>query len=259
MFATPAARLTSTMSLVVVLGLVMAACAGSPSKSAEASGGASGTPSTATGGTVHIGWGGAPDSLNPGNGLLEESYILYELVYDTPIGLNGDGKFVPELATDWSQSADGLTWTMHLVNNAKFHDGTPLTSALTRTGASHLQQIVRQDLADIGPGSDFAFNVALGLQLLEGNDHSGARKFVFPGQIASGRQPSAGQDSSFEDRRAQFVVEPAVERDSGERRGKTQGQRSGLFGQRRSSVVWPLVFGLWRYLMAFVLILANDQ
>jgi peptide/nickel transport system substrate-binding protein len=117
------------MSLVVVLGLVMAACTGSPNQSAKASGGASGTPSTATGGTVHIGWGGAPDSLNPGNGLLEESYILYELVYDTPVGLDGDGKFVPELATDWSQSGDGLTWTMHLVDNAKFHDGTPLTSA----------------------------------------------------------------------------------------------------------------------------------
>ena len=77
---------------------------------------------------MKIGWGGSPDSLNPGNGLLEESYILYELVYDTPIGIDGNGTWVPELATDWSQSDDGLTWTMHLVDNATFHDGTPLTS-----------------------------------------------------------------------------------------------------------------------------------
>ena len=92
------------------------------------SGGPSGSASTATGGTVNIGWAGAPDSLNPGNGLLEESYILYELVYDTPIGLDGEGNFVPELATHWTSSEDGLTWTMKLVDNAKFHDGTPLTS-----------------------------------------------------------------------------------------------------------------------------------
>ena len=124
--ASPAARFTSMTSLIVVLGLVMAACtpgSSSPGESAGASG-----SSTATGGTLHVGWGGSPDSLNPGDGLLEESYILYELVYDTPIGLDGDGKFVPELATDWSPSEDGLTWTMHLVDNAKFHGGTPLTS-----------------------------------------------------------------------------------------------------------------------------------
>lgn len=128
--ASTAARFTATTSLLVVLGLVMAACnpgnSGSPDTSA--SGGPSGSASTATGGTVHIGWAGAPDSLNPGNGLLEESYILYELVYDTPIGLDGEGNFVPELATDWTPSEDGLTWTLKLVDNATFHDGTPLTS-----------------------------------------------------------------------------------------------------------------------------------
>jgi peptide/nickel transport system substrate-binding protein len=126
-----AARFPSMLSLLVVLGLVVAACTpgNSGSPNASASGGPSGSGSTATGGTVHIGWGGSPDSLNPGDGLLEESYILYELVYDTPVGLDGEGNFVPELATDWTASDDGLTWTLKLVDNAKFHDGTPLTSA----------------------------------------------------------------------------------------------------------------------------------
>ena len=129
--ASAAARFTSMLSLIVVLGLVAAACTpgNSGSPNASASGAPSGSGSTATGGTVHIGWGGSPDSLNPGDGLLEESYILYELVYDTPIGLDGEGKFVPELATDWTASDDGKTWTLKLVDNAKFHDGTPLTSA----------------------------------------------------------------------------------------------------------------------------------
>ena len=128
--ASAAARFTSMLSLLVVLGLVVAACTpgNSGSPNASASGAPSGSGSTATGGTVHIGWGGSPDSLNPGDGLLEESYILYELVYDTPVGLDGEGNFVPELATDWTASDDGLTWTLKLVDNAKFHDGTPLTS-----------------------------------------------------------------------------------------------------------------------------------
>jgi len=41
-----------------------------------------------------------------------------------------DDKFqaVPYLAKSWETSSDGLTWTFHLVNNATFHDGKPITS-----------------------------------------------------------------------------------------------------------------------------------
>ena len=84
--------------------------------------------SGATGGTVRIGYGGSPDSLNPGLGLLAEAYIMYELVYDTPISIDLDGNYVPELAEEWSVSDDGLTWTLDLVEGATFHDGTPLTA-----------------------------------------------------------------------------------------------------------------------------------
>lgn len=35
----------------------------------------------------------------------------------------------PYLAKDWTISADGLTYTFHLVDGAVFHDGTPITSA----------------------------------------------------------------------------------------------------------------------------------
>ncbi len=113
--------------LVAAAGLVLAAC-GAQSPSPTGSSEPSGSEAPATGGTVRIGWGGSPDSLNPGNGLLSEAYTLYELVFDTPIGVDNSGAYVPELATDWSVSDDGLTWTLNLVDNATFHDGTPLTS-----------------------------------------------------------------------------------------------------------------------------------
>ena len=35
----------------------------------------------------------------------------------------------PDLATDWSVSDDGLTWTFHLVDGATWHDGEPFTAA----------------------------------------------------------------------------------------------------------------------------------
>jgi peptide/nickel transport system substrate-binding protein len=121
-----------SLSVLAALGLVLAACTtttqGSPSPDASGVSTSSTPPSTATGGTVRIGTGGYTDSLNPGNGVLSEAFSLYELVYDTPIAVTTDGEFVAELATDWSVSEDGLTWTLTIVDAATFHDGEPLTA-----------------------------------------------------------------------------------------------------------------------------------
>ena len=119
--------------MLASFGLLLAACTGvqqEPSADEPESAGpsASGGGGTATGGTVRIGMAGYPDSLNPGNGLLSESYTLYELVFDTPVAVSSSGEYVPELATEWSASEDGLTWTMTIVDGATFHDGEPLTA-----------------------------------------------------------------------------------------------------------------------------------
>jgi peptide/nickel transport system substrate-binding protein len=120
-------------AVITIVGLVLAACGGGESPSQAPSGGASASAPASqgeqpTGGTVRIGIGGAPDSLNPGNGYLSESYDLYELVYDTPIGINQAGEFVPELATEWSVADDGVTWTMTIRDDAVFHDGEAVTA-----------------------------------------------------------------------------------------------------------------------------------
>ncbi|MGH2445307.1 MAG: ABC transporter substrate-binding protein [Candidatus Limnocylindria bacterium] len=126
-------RLRSLTVSLATLGLVLAACTttqATPSAEPDgpnASEGAS-PGGTATGGTVRVGIGGSADSLNPGNGLLAEAFTLYEAVYDTPIGITADGEYVPELATEWSVSDDGLTWTLTIRDDATFHDGEPLTA-----------------------------------------------------------------------------------------------------------------------------------
>ena len=115
------------LPILASLGLVLAACgADQGTPSAEPDGSDGGGGGTATGGTVRIGLPGYPDSLNPGLAVLAESYTIYELVYDTPITVTAEGEFVPKLATDWTLSDDGLTWTVTLRDDATFHDGEAL-------------------------------------------------------------------------------------------------------------------------------------
>lgn len=121
------ARVRSSLAIPVVLSVVLAACGGGQA-SPGASMPASSSGGTATGGTVRIGLPGYPDSLNPGLAVLAESYTIYELVYDTPVSITATGEWIPKLATEWSVSEDGLTWTLTLVDGVTFHDGEPMTA-----------------------------------------------------------------------------------------------------------------------------------
>lgn len=49
-------------------------------------------------------------------------------LFASPIRLNDKLEPEPYLAKSWQESADGKTMTLHLVENAKFHDGQPITS-----------------------------------------------------------------------------------------------------------------------------------
>lgn len=78
---------------------------------------------------LRIGWAGSPDTLNPGPAVLTESYILFELVYDSMFILNLDGTYSPELAESYESSEDGLVWTFKLRPGITWHDGEPLTAS----------------------------------------------------------------------------------------------------------------------------------
>ena len=113
--------------LALLAMLVMAACGGAPTSTGDATGGegAAAAPASAT---ARIGWGGSPDSLNPGVGVLAEAYTIYGLVYDAMFELQLDGSYTPELAESFTVSDDGLVWTFKIRDGFTFHDGQPLTA-----------------------------------------------------------------------------------------------------------------------------------
>jgi peptide/nickel transport system substrate-binding protein len=69
------------------------------------------------------------DSLNPFVAVESPAFVIFYNTYDLLVGV--DQKTLgpaPALAQSWEQSADGLTWTFHLVDGATWQDGVPLTA-----------------------------------------------------------------------------------------------------------------------------------
>ncbi len=70
------------------------------------------------------------DSLNPFLGFQAPSYEMWGLTYDYLTGYTmKDMSPAPGLATKWTTSPDGKTWTFTVRDGVKFSDGVPLTAA----------------------------------------------------------------------------------------------------------------------------------
>ena len=70
-----------------------------------------------------------PESLDPQKvDSQEESSILLDL-FEGLTRIDGKGAIVAGVASSWDVAPDGLTWTFHLRPEAKWSDGTPVTSA----------------------------------------------------------------------------------------------------------------------------------
>ncbi len=80
------------------------------------------------GGTLAWGTVNAPSIINPVLTVTSVSSSLLELLFDSLIRLDYQGKLVPGLAKSWTVSPDKLEYTFYLHENIFFHDGHPLTA-----------------------------------------------------------------------------------------------------------------------------------
>lgn len=80
------------------------------------------------GGDLRAALTGEPDVLDPATSSIYTGAQVYEGIFSKLIDIDASGKFVPDLATAWTQ-VDPTTWKFTLVNNATFHNGEKFTSA----------------------------------------------------------------------------------------------------------------------------------
>src|SRR3954463_7352073 len=80
------------------------------------------------GGTLVVSLPGEPQSLNPAITTHLPTRIAASNMFNSLVYVGPDQSIRPDLAERWEMSPDGLTYTFHLVRNAKWHDGKPFTS-----------------------------------------------------------------------------------------------------------------------------------
>ncbi|SEQ55592.1 ABC transporter substrate-binding protein [Microlunatus flavus] len=120
-------RLTGLTGLAAA-ALVLAACGGGGSSTTAPEASAPAASSEVD--TLKIANGVAIDTLDPAENAANESIWLDQNIYARLVQTDPAGtKVVPDLASSWDTSTDGLTWTFHLNPDAKFADGTAVTAS----------------------------------------------------------------------------------------------------------------------------------
>ncbi len=68
-----------------------------------------------------------PVNMDPADAQLYSSMQVYQNIFHKLVNVDADFKFIPGLASSWTQD-DDKTWTLKLVENAVFHNGEPFTA-----------------------------------------------------------------------------------------------------------------------------------
>ncbi|MEM8505524.1 MAG: ABC transporter substrate-binding protein [Cyanobacteria bacterium P01_D01_bin.1] len=108
------------MMMALTLAVVLANCGGASDETTTETSG-----EVAPAGALVFGSVGQPVNLTPGDITDGNSIYVQQQIYNYLVGNEpGSTDLAPELATEWSASEDGKTWTFNLREGVTFHDGT---------------------------------------------------------------------------------------------------------------------------------------
>lgn len=121
--------------MAVVMAMSLAACGGTSGDGSSnggsesaGSGSSAESESSAAEKVFIVSLGGDPTSLNPDAVADDNAYTVAQNLYSGLVALNNNEEVIPDLAKSWEISEDGLTYTFHLNEGVKWHDGEAFTS-----------------------------------------------------------------------------------------------------------------------------------
>ncbi|RJK98270.1 ABC transporter substrate-binding protein [Vallicoccus soli] len=128
----PGRRRARALAAAAAAALLAGACSGGGDDVDVEGGGSGGSGGGGGGGdgTFVAAISGRPDQLDPHKTSAYPSFQVLENVYDTLVVPDPeDLTYQPSLATEWTTSEDGLTWSFTLRDGVVFHDGSEFDAA----------------------------------------------------------------------------------------------------------------------------------
>lgn len=118
------------LPLLFVVAIALTNCTGNNQTQTPTPGA---SPAAVPTGALVFGSSGQPVNLEPGNITDGNSIYVQQQIYDRLLESKpGTTEVESALATEWSASADGKTWTFKLRPGVKFHDGTAFDAAAVK-------------------------------------------------------------------------------------------------------------------------------
>lgn len=94
----------------------------------------------AQGGNLTYALASSPDTLDPVASGYAVSHRVLRNIFDSLVFQKDDGSYQPWLATSWTQSNDGKSYTFKLRQDVKFHDGTLFNAEAVKANFDHLDK-----------------------------------------------------------------------------------------------------------------------
>lgn len=195
---------------------------------------------------VKIGLVLEPPSLDPtAEAAAAVDEVVYANIFEGLTRFAPDGSVIPALAKSWEISDDGLTYTFHLVEGAKFHDGSDFNAddvkfsleRINAEGSLNAQKALYADIASVEvvdpatvkvtlakPNGDFLYNLAWGDAVIVAPETADANKtkpvgtgpFVFQNRVEGdsivlGKNPTYwGTPIKLEGATFKFIADPTA-------------------------------------------------
>ena len=125
--------------LLVVASLALSACSeAAPAATEEQPAAGAEVQAAAPGGTLTVGLGSEPETLDPGDAVyVQEQFVLINL-FDSLLSMAPDATLHPGLASSWEANDDYTEFTFNLRQDVTFHDGTPFDAAAVKASFDHI-------------------------------------------------------------------------------------------------------------------------
>jgi len=119
----PVTKTAAGVALLAASALALTSCASSKRDDTKSN------AKSDTNATLNFGAAGAPATLDPFYASDGETFRVSREIFQGLVGFKpGTAEVEPKLATSWTPSKDGKTWTFKLKSGVKFTDGTPFNA-----------------------------------------------------------------------------------------------------------------------------------